>query len=111
LQGLLAITNLASAGEETKNRIVSERGISTLESLQFLDHKMVRRAATEAMCNLLPHEKMFEHFKQERTLKLWLALSYLGEDEEGAPCDMSLVMAATGALAMAAQAEDVAMAL
>jgi protein unc-45 len=43
-EALLAITNLASAGDETKEHIVAEKGISTLSYAMFSDHKMVRRA-------------------------------------------------------------------
>ena len=58
-EALLGLTNLASVDDATKNRITSEKGgVRALEYLQFSDHELVRRAATECMTNLLPHPKV-----------------------------------------------------
>lgn len=69
--------------------------------LQFSDHEMIRRASTEAMCNLLPHQKMFDHLKSADTLKLWAAFSQLGTE------DPPTAAAALGCLAMAARDPEV----
>ena len=70
-------------------------------SFQFSDHEMVRRASTEAMCNLLPHQKMFDHLKSADTLRLWAAYSQLGTE------DPPTAAAALGCLAMAVRDPEV----
>lgn len=101
-ESLLAITNLASVGEETKQRIVAEKGIATLSYAMFSDHDMVRRAATEAMSNLLPHEEMLQHLEDPEKLKLWVA--FATDYEENLEC----ARAAAGCLAMATQYSSIA---
>jgi tetratricopeptide (TPR) repeat protein len=101
-EALLAVTNIASAGDDAKNRIVTEKGISSFHFAMFSDHEMVRRAATEAMCNLVPHQKMMDHLAEEENLKLWLAFAVDYED------NYECARAATGCLAMATQDEIIA---
>ncbi|CAM9409161.1 unnamed protein product [Ascophyllum nodosum] len=100
-EGLMALTNLASL-ENVRSRIIAEKGISCFHFLQFSDHEMVRRAATEAMCNLLPHPKMMEHMRSSETLKLWAAFAKLGLE------DPPTAAAAIGGLAMAVMDPEVA---
>ena len=97
---LLGLTNVVSLGEETKARVASENGIRTLEYLQFSDHELVRRAATECMTNLMPHQSMIEHLRDPEKMKLWCAFA---EDFES---DLPTSRAAAGTLAMAAGATD-----
>ncbi|CAN0229300.1 unnamed protein product, partial [Scytosiphon promiscuus] len=99
-EGLMALTNLASL-DNVKSRIVAEKGISCFQYLQFSDHELVRRASTEALCNLLPHPKMIDHLKVVDTLKLWAAFSQLGEE------DPPTAAAALGCLAMAVRDPEV----
>ena len=60
---------------------------------------MVRRAATEAMCNLASHPDAIKNFQKKDKMKIWLAIA---EDFES---DMQTSKAAMGALAMAAADE------
>jgi len=101
-EALLAITNIAGSGEDAKNRIVSEKGIPALHFAMFSDHELVKRAATEAMCNLVPHEKMMEHLAVAENLKLWMA--FASDYEENYEC----ARAAAGCLAMATQDKSIA---
>lgn len=101
-EALMALTNVASSGEDAKNRIVTERGIPCLHFAMFSDHEMVRRAATEAMCNLVPHKAMMDHLADTDNLKLWLAFAV--DYEENYEC----ARAAAGCLAMASQDEIIA---
>jgi hypothetical protein len=101
-EALLAMTNIASSGDDAKQRIVSEKGISSLHFAMFSDHELVRRAATEAMCNLVPHEKMMEHLAEEEHMRLWFAFAVDYEDH------FECARAATGCLAMATQDKDIA---
>jgi hypothetical protein len=57
---------------------------------------MVRRAATEALCNMASHPEAVKNFRSQDKLKFWLALAC---DWEG---DMPTATAAAGALAMVA---------
>lgn len=100
-EALMALTNVASVSDETKSRIVAEpQGLSTLQYLQFSEHELVRRAATEAICNLLPNDEVIDNvFMNEERLRLWLALSSAEEEEE----DFETARAAGGALAMVSQ--------
>mmetsp|Transcript_61217 Transcript_61217/g.167892 ORF Transcript_61217/g.167892 Transcript_61217/m.167892 type:complete len:612 (-) Transcript_61217:137-1972(-) len=100
-EALLGLTNLASVDDATKNRITSEKGgVRALEYLQFSDHELVRRAATECMTNLLPHPKVVEHLRDPEKIKLWVGFS---EDYEA---DFPTARAAAGALAMAVGLDD-----
>jgi hypothetical protein len=102
-EALLAITNIASSGDDAKNRIVTEKGIPTFHFAMFSDHEMVRRAATEAMCNLVPHQAMMDHLAEGDHVKLWLA--FASDYEENYEC----ARAAAGCLAMATQDETIAL--
>ena len=104
-EALLAITNLASSDDETKERIVAEKGISSLSYAMFSDHEMVRRAGTEAMCNLVPHPAMMKHLADPEHLKLWLAFA---SDVEG---NFECARAAAGCLAMSSYDPAIANAL
>lgn len=96
-EALLSLTNLASSGQDAQNRVISENGLASLHYAQFSDHTMVQRAATEALCNLVPHEKMLKHLQENANL--WLALAADYEDPEKYEC----ARAAAGCLAMATQ--------
>ena len=96
-EALLSVTNLAGSGDDAKNRIVTERGISTFHFAMFSDHSMVRTAATEAMCNLVPHKGMTEHLTNPDHLRLWFAFGIDYED------NYECARAASGTLAMASQ--------
>ncbi|TMW69826.1 hypothetical protein Poli38472_001982 [Pythium oligandrum] len=104
-EALMALTNIASVSDETKNRIVTEpQGLSTLQYLQFSEHELVRRAATEAICNLLPNDQVIEKvFMNEEKVRLWLAFASVEEEEE----DFETARAASGALAMVSQVPQV----
>ncbi len=93
-ESLLSLTNLAGYDDETKQRIVSESGISVLSYAMFSDHEMVRRAATEAMSNLVPHPDMIEYLRQPEKLKVWVA--FASDFDENYEC----ARAALGCLAM-----------
>lgn len=99
-EALMGLTNVCSTGPETKRRVASEKGIRTLEYLQFSEHELVRRAATECMTNLLPDMAMVQHLRDGEKMKLWVALA---SDHEA---DLPTSRAASGLLAMAAGIED-----
>ncbi|KAI9917576.1 hypothetical protein PsorP6_012593 [Peronosclerospora sorghi] len=104
-EALMALTNIASVSDETKARIVGEpQGLSTLQYLQFSEHELVRRAATEAICNLLPNEKVIQQiFLNEERVRLWIAFASLQDEPEA----FETARAAGGALAMVSQVPHV----
>ena len=54
-EAAMALTNIAALGDAAKRRIVQERGLRKLEYLQFSENLQVRRAATEAISNMVPN--------------------------------------------------------
>ena len=93
-EGLMALTNLASLGDEVRRRIFSEGAVVDMEGLMFEEHEMIRRAATEALCNMIPLQEVHERFYNDdiERVKLWTLFS--GED------DPALARAASGGLAL-----------
>jgi hypothetical protein len=57
-EALMALTNLAGAGEYVRKRILKEDGFPNIEYYMYEEHKMLRRAATECMCNLVVQEEV-----------------------------------------------------
>ncbi|KAH8552612.1 armadillo-type protein [Umbelopsis sp. PMI_123] len=99
-EGLMALTNLASVDENIRARIYVEQGLPVIEGLQFSDNVMIRRAATELLCNMMFAGPVFEAYSDpnqpgaQAKIKLLLALS----DVE----DFETRRAASGALAILA---------
>ena len=94
-EACLALTNLTSLGDTAKARVASEKGIHALEYLQFSENDDIQRAATEALCNMVPNPDFIEHLKKPDKIRLWLALSLEYEKDD------RLASAAIGCLAMA----------
>jgi len=89
----MALTNIATVSWETKHKIVTSKGIPALEYAQYSDNLRVRRAATEAINNLVPADEIMEWFCKPEKLKLWLMFALSYEEDPGTSS------AATGALA------------
>ncbi len=101
-EALLSVTNLAGFDDETKNRIVAEQGLSVLSYTMFSDHEMVRRAATEAMSNLVPHTDVMRYLRQPDKLKVFVA--FASDFDLNYEC----ARAASGCLAMITGDEEIA---
>ncbi|RUS24719.1 armadillo-type protein [Jimgerdemannia flammicorona] len=99
-ESLMALTNLVSVDEDVRNRVHREGGMTAIENAQFSDNIMIRRAATEALCNMMFCEPVYEMYATpgegapQNRIKLLLALS----DVE----DFQTRRAASGALAILA---------
>ena len=104
-EALMALTNLAGFDDETKNRVVAQQGISILSYAMFSDHEMVRQAATEAMCNMVPHPEFMDYLTKDENIRVWGAFSMDYEANFGC------ARAAIGLLAMAVPDPEVANAL
>ena len=92
-EGLMALTNLAGMNDDVRKRILKEGGVPLMETLMFEEHELIRRAATQALCNMIPLEEVHERFYGDdvERVKLWTLFS--GED------DPALAIAASGGLA------------
>lgn len=94
-EALLSLTNLASMGDSTKSKIAAEKGLSTIKFAMFSDHPMVKKAATECLCNMVGNEAFMKMLQDVEELRLWLALAADFEDH------YECARAAAGCLAMA----------
>ncbi|XP_065886354.1 protein unc-45 homolog B-like [Dysidea avara] len=92
-EGLMALTNLAGMNNDVRRRILKEGGVREVESLMFEEHEMIRRAATETMCNLIQLEDVAKRFLDDDVERVKLLTLFAGEDDE------LLARAAAGALA------------
>jgi len=101
-EALMALTNIASFGDDTKNKIVAERGLAAFKFAMFSQHEMVKQAATEALVNMVGNFEFMKQLQEEEELRLWLALASDFEDNFGC------ARAAAGCLAMATGYPDVA---
>ncbi|KAI0033976.1 microfilament motor [Vararia minispora EC-137] len=100
-EAMMALTNVSSHSAEAADRVAKAKGlISKVEFLMLEDHTLIRRAATELLCNLMAgSEDAFERYtgdgKSESAksrLHIFLALS----DVQDPPTRL----AASGALAI-----------
>ena len=101
-EALLSLTNLATVGWQVQERIVSS-GFGAIEELQWSNHGMVVRAATELLCNCVSCPRVLASISDENKQKVWLALAFSE--------DLPTSLAASGAIAMAAGDENVAKSL
>jgi len=89
----MALTNLATVGEDAKRKIIAMKGIGSIEFAQFSETLLVRRAATEALSNLVPEEGLVDYLATGDKIRLWILLA---EDWES---DVETARAASGCLA------------
>ncbi|KAF1841101.1 ARM repeat-containing protein [Cucurbitaria berberidis CBS 394.84] len=97
-EALLALTNLASLDRATQDHIIRQSFDQVIDDLLLSQNSMIRRAATELLCNLMASPVCIQHFADSSTprskhrLHLLLAMT----DVDDAPTRS----AAGGALAM-----------
>jgi protein unc-45 len=98
-EALMALTNLASASSEAASKVASSEGLlNKTELLMLEDHTLVRRAASELICNLVGgSEEVFDKYGGSKTAgsksKLHVLLALCDVD------DRQTRLAASGALA------------
>ncbi|XP_036271440.1 protein unc-45 homolog A isoform X2 [Pipistrellus kuhlii] len=93
-EALMALTNLAGISERLRQKILKEKAVPMIEGYMFEDHELIRRAATECMCNLAMSKEVQDLFEAEGNDRLKLLVLYSGEEDE------LLRRAAAGGLAM-----------
>uniref|UniRef100_A0A8D8UG58 Protein unc-45 homolog B n=1 Tax=Cacopsylla melanoneura TaxID=428564 RepID=A0A8D8UG58_9HEMI len=92
-EGLMALCNLACIGEKQRQRILKEKGFTSIESYMFEDHEMLRRAATQTMTNMIISDDVIKIYENNPDKVRFLFLLACEEDTDTA-------CAACGALAM-----------
>ncbi|XP_060257627.1 protein unc-45 homolog A isoform X1 [Ovis aries] len=93
-EALMALTNLAGISERLRQKILKEKAVPMIEGYMFEEHEMLRRAATECMCNLAMSKEVQDLFEATGNDRLKLLVLYSGEEDE------LLRRAAAGGLAM-----------
>lgn len=97
-EALLALTNLASLNRETQDHIIRQSFDQVVDDLLLSNNTMIRRAATELLCNLMASPACIQNFadstspRSKHRLHLLLAMTDVDD-----PATRS---AAGGALAM-----------
>jgi hypothetical protein len=74
-EALLALTNLLSVGSAEKDHFVKAKGMSAVNYLMFSEHHMVRRAATECMCNMAGEEPLLAMMRLPEKVRLWVGFT------------------------------------
>ena len=99
-EAIMALTNIASQSPETASRIAKSAGVmNKVELLMLEDHALIRRAATELVCNLIAgSEEIFGKYGGDQAngskSKVHVLLALCDVD------DLATRLAASGALAM-----------
>jgi len=83
------VTNIISVGVEEQERFVAAKGIPAVHYLMFSDNMMIRRAATEAICNMCSHSDTLKLLRNSEQLRLWLGFCQEW-DTDGADVLMNL---------------------
>ena len=92
-EGLMALTNLSAMDDSIRQRLFKEGAVATVEGLMFEDNDMIRRAATEMICNMIQLQDVHDRFYKDDVERVKLLTLFSGEEDEG------LVIAASGGLA------------
>ena len=79
-ESMLSLTNLSSLGPTLRSHIVASQAVPIFESHLLSSHVLIRRAATECLCNLMYEESVFERYvssagTESQRLKIMVALS------------------------------------
>ncbi len=103
-EAIMALTNLSSQGIETASRVAQAEGLLTkIEFLMLEDHVLIRRAATELICNLAGgSDSVFKRYSDGNAAKSRLHILVALSDVE----DLPTRLAASGALASLTSSPD-----
>ena len=103
-EAIMALTNLSSHGVEAAGRVAQADGVLTkIEFLMLEDHVLIRRAATELICNLVAgSDSVFKRYSDGNAAKSRLHILVALSDVE----DLPTRLAASGALASLTASPD-----
>lgn len=104
LEGAMALTNLLTTGDELRSLALQAGAWGLCRDLLFSEDQNVRRAAIEAMCNFTASPEVVEFCASgQGDLEIQVFASFCAAPDHGTR------VAATGALAMLAGQEEVAL--
>jgi len=103
-EAIMALTNLSSQGTEAASRVARADGLLTkIEFLMLGDHVLIRRAATELICNLVAgSDSVFKRYSDGNAAKSRLHILVALSDVE----DLPTRLGASGALASLTSSPD-----
>jgi len=103
-EAIMALTNLSSHGIEAAGRVAQADGLLTkIEFLMLEDHVLIRRAATELICNLVAgSDSVYKRYSDGNAAKSRLHVLVALSDVE----DLPTRLAASGALASLTSSPD-----
>jgi hypothetical protein len=103
-EAIMGLTNLSSQGVEAAGRVAQADGLLTkIEFLMLEDHVLIRRAATELICNLVAcSDSVFKRYSDGNAAKSRLHILVALSDVE----DLPTRLAASGALASLTSSPD-----
>lgn len=81
-EALMALTNLAGFSDAARNKIVLLKGLSLITELQFTNHTLIRRAATETICNMIYHPEVFLKLLDEKSQLLAITIALCDDDDQ-----------------------------
>ncbi|XP_070214410.1 protein unc-45 homolog A isoform X1 [Bos mutus] len=84
-EALMALTNLAGISERLRQKILKEKAVPMIEGYMFEEHEMLRRAATECMCNLAMSKEVQDLFEATGNDRLKLLVLYSDHTLAGDP--------------------------
>jgi len=102
-EGAMALTNLLTLSEELRSRALQADAWRACRDLLFSENELVQRAGLEAMCNFTMAPEVLERFasgRAELEIKVFIGFCHA--------TDQASCIAASGALAMLASEEEVA---
>ena len=80
-ESLMALTNFAGYAEPAREKIIQMNALDNILECQFSSNKMIRRAATEALCNLVFHETVFQLVIAENSQLLAIMVALCDDDD------------------------------
>ena len=100
----MALTNLSSQDAEAASRVAQADGLQAkIEFLMLEDHVLIRRAATELLCNLVAgSDSLFKRYSEGNAAKSRLQILVALSDVD----DLPTRLAASGALASLTSSPD-----
>jgi len=103
-EAIMALTNLSSQDAEAASRVAQADGLQAkIEFLMLEDHVLIRRAATELLCNLVAgSDSLFKRYSEGNAAKSRLQILVALSDVD----DLPTRLAASGALASLTSSPD-----
>ncbi|KAJ3345610.1 Protein unc-45 A [Kappamyces sp. JEL0680] len=93
-EALMGLTNLLGVDDLIRGKFIQLGGLPLVKEMQFSTNLMIRRAATEAICNLIFHPIVFGSFMEPNSQILAIMVALSDDD------DFATQKAASGTIAI-----------